>query len=155
MVQFMDSSWVIALIGFAAGAIISIILYRFMSSSDNQAHKLEQDLSALTKEYDNYKTEVSEHFNKTSKLVGDLTSNYVEVYKHLSSGAIELADIQTAELLITQQPQNDDSTELTDESVNSPNDSKFEQPKDYAPKEQGTEGTLSESFSTGAESKQN
>ena len=152
----MDATWLIVLLGFALGVLTGAVVYRLTRSDSAKANKLEQELIQLQHQHESYKKEVSNHFSKTSELVEDLTSDYVRVYKHLASGATNLANIPPSELLINQQQENSLATIVNEvEGAVEDQDSKppVEPPKDYAPKEEGSEGTLSESFSVGTESK--
>lgn len=154
----MDATWLIVLLGFALGILTGAVVYRLTQSNSAKANKLEQELIQLQRLHESYKEEVANHFSKTSELVEDLTSDYVKVYKHLASGATNLANIPPSELLINQQQENSLATivnEVEDAVDNQDQDSKppVEPPKDYAPKEEGAEGTLSESFSVGTGSK--
>lgn len=154
----MDATWLIVLLGFALGVLTGAVVYRLTQSNSAKANKLEQELIQLQRLHESYKEEVANHFSKTSELVEDLTSDYVKVYKHLASGATNLANIPPSELLINQQQENSLATivnEVEDAVDNQDQDSKppVEPPKDYAPKEEGAEGTLSESFSVGTGSK--
>lgn len=154
----MDATWLIVLLGFALGVLTGAVVYRLTRSNSAKANKLEQELIQLQRLHESYKEEVANHFSKTSELVEDLTSDYVKVYKHLASGATNLANIPPSELLINQQQENSLATivnEVEDAVDDQDQDSKppVEPPKDYAPKEEGAEGTLSESFSVGSGSK--
>lgn len=154
----MDATWLIVLLGFALGVLTGAVVYRLTQSNSAKANKLEQELIQLQRLHESYKEEVANHFSKTSELVEDLTSDYVKVYKHLASGATNLANIPPSELLINQQQENSLATivnEVEDAVDDQDQDSKppVEPPKDYAPKEEGAEGTLSESFSVGTGSK--
>ncbi len=154
----MDATWLIVLLGFALGVLTGAVVYRLTRSNSAKANKLEQELIQLQRLHESYKEEVANHFSKTSELVEDLTSDYVKVYKHLASGATNLANIPPSELLINQQQENSLAAivnEVEDAVDDQDQDSKppVEPPKDYAPKEEGAEGTLSESFSVGTGSK--
>ncbi len=154
----MDATWLIVLLGFAFGVLTGAVVYRLTRSNSAKANKLEQELIKLQRLHESYKEEVANHFSKTSELVEDLTSDYVKVYKHLASGATNLANIPPSELLINQQQENSLAAivnEVEDAVDDQDQDSKppVEPPKDYAPKEEGAEGTLSESFSVGTGSK--
>lgn len=52
-----------------------------------RARELEDRLIAAEDEMTRYRTQVSEHFAETSKLLHDLTLQYRNVYEHLADGA--------------------------------------------------------------------
>lgn len=145
----------VVLLAFAVGILTGLVIYRLIDSDDAKASKLEQDLAQSRQEHENYREEVAEHFSKTSELVENLTSDYVKIYKHLATGAAQLANIPPADIMINQYPESDLATIVNEieSAVNDQDESQIAPPKDYAPKEDGTEGTLSESFSAGAGSK--
>ena len=149
----------VVLLAFAVGVLTGLIVYRLIHSDDARASKLEQELAQSRQENETYREEVAEHFSKTSELVENLTADYVNVYKHLATGAAQLANIPPADLMIDQPPESALATIVNeiDHAVNDQdqNESQIEPPRDYAPKKDGTEGTLSESFSVGTGSKPN
>ena len=100
--QHIDSVWQISIIAMLAGALIGALAYRLLGPSIKQADKIQAELDAVRAELDNYKTSVSQHFNKTSELVNDLTRNYVRVHEHLADGAQTLGDGKTFTNLLEQ-----------------------------------------------------
>lgn len=88
------SVWQISFISLIAGAMIGALAYRLLSPSVKQASKIKADLDQTREELTSYKASVSQHFDKTSELVNDLTQNYVRVYQHLADGAQTLGDSQ-------------------------------------------------------------
>jgi len=148
-VDYFTIGWLTALVSFVLGAGIGILLYRVKFSDNRRTQQLQKELEAVTAEFERYKKSVTDHFNETSELVSDLTENYVKVYQHLSKSAAALGDVQITPQLSAKEsgPMITFMNEV-DEAANPPDDEQpFEPPKDYAPKEQETEGTLSESYS--------
>ena len=153
--DYFSVGWLIALVAFATGIGVGIIFYRFKYSDDARAQKLQEELEQVTQDFENYKIGVTDHFSKTSELVNNLTEDYVKVYKHLAEGAEGLTDVQITPQLNS--PQSSPMISLINEvevaAEASGDQSQVEPPKDYAPKEEESEGTLSESFSVGSQQK--
>jgi uncharacterized membrane-anchored protein YhcB (DUF1043 family) len=55
------------------------------------AVRLERELSEARADLERYRERVSQHFEKSSDLFRDLTSQYSSLYKHLAEGARDLA----------------------------------------------------------------
>jgi uncharacterized membrane-anchored protein YhcB (DUF1043 family) len=53
----------------------------------DRARDLEERLAIAEEDMGRYRTQVSEHFDETSRLLRDLTLQYRSVYEHLSDGA--------------------------------------------------------------------
>ena len=51
----------------------------------------EQSVDELREEFEEYRDEVTAHFEKTSELFMDMTERYRDVYTHLASGAQKLS----------------------------------------------------------------
>lgn len=100
--ELINSVWQLGVIALLAGAMIGILAYRLLSSSQKEADKIKGELDAARKELSEYKTSVNQHFDKTSELVNDLTQNYVKVYQHLAEGAQTLGDSRTFTNLLEQ-----------------------------------------------------
>ena len=100
--ELTNSVWQLGVIALLAGAMIGILAYRLLSSSEKEADKIKGELDAARKELSDYKTSVNQHFDKTSELVNDLTQNYVKVYQHLAEGAQTLGDSRTFTNLLEQ-----------------------------------------------------
>ena len=147
--DYFSAGWLLALTAFFVGAGVGFFVYKIMYSDDARSQKLQDELTQLTEEFEDYKQSVTEHFSKTSELVNNLTEDYVKVYKHLATSAETLTGLQ-----ITPQLNSPKSSPMVSfindvEEATDKEDS-IEPPKDYAPKEDTSEGTLSESYSVGA-----
>ena len=55
-------------------------------------------MATLEEEFESYKAQVSDHFDKTVELTNKLTKNYREVFEHVSTGA-KCFDLPTKQLL--------------------------------------------------------
>ena len=86
---------VVAVIAIAALAGLFIgwlITYLFVGRGPSKT-ELTGKLEAVEEEFETHKTNVDQHFAKTSELVNELTESYVKVYKHLSDGAEQLGGV--------------------------------------------------------------
>lgn len=84
---------VAAIIGFIIGALLVwIISYLSRKKEQDEDDATLQELQALQKEYDQYRTRVNEHFAKTADSIDGLTKSYQQVFDHLSHGAQDLMD---------------------------------------------------------------
>lgn len=125
---------IIASITFIAGCLVSLLLTRSFSASEQKTRGLETRLQDAEESLSNYQQEVTEHFSETAKLVNNLTQNYKDVHEHLAGSALKLANVDISRQLLSANP--GDDTELkVDEDA-------FQAPKDWAP----SEGTLSEDY---------
>jgi len=96
------------IIGAIAGLIIGLLVAAFgwkRKDSGNAA-----TVNDLQNELADYKGQVNEHFAKTSQLVGKLTDDYREVYRHLASGSAALCTVDDVDNRIGF----DDSIQLAD-----------------------------------------
>jgi len=80
-------SWLITLIGFAAGLIVGMVIYRQFRSDEAKVRMLEEQLDSLQREHEAYRDSVHSHFNNTAHLLSSLTESYRDVYKHIATGA--------------------------------------------------------------------
>ena len=82
--------WAIPLISFVVGIGLGIGIAYLALGSCRRSRELKAKLDALQKEFDGYRSQVAEHFLKTSQLVQKMTSSYRDVYKHLATGSQSL-----------------------------------------------------------------
>lgn len=147
----MEDMWLISIVALLVGAVIGFLMGRSGNASNRQAELAEQ-LENTTKELENYKEEVNDHFEKTAVLVNNLTNSYKEVHVHLATGANGLCKAGTIDLAIEPvihaklENQEDEPEESAEETTP-------EAPRDYAPKSPEDEGTLSETFGLKEETK--
>lgn len=71
----------------AIGICLGLTLGYFAFPAIRQARRLREELESLRREHETYKAGVSEHFQKTADLVGEMTKSYAAVYDHLAGGA--------------------------------------------------------------------
>lgn len=76
---------------FAAGFFAGGWWKRGRDEDRRMAVRLERELSEARADLERYRERVSQHFEKSSDLFRDLTSQYSSLYKHLSEGARDLA----------------------------------------------------------------
>ena len=149
--DYFSAGWLLALVAFFVGAGVGFFIYKIKYSDDARSEKLQEELTRVTEDFENYKQSVTEHFSKTSELVNNLTEDYVKVYKHLATSAETLTDVQITPQLNSPKssPMVAFINDVEDASGNIDKTDPIEPPKDYAPKEDTSEGTLSESYSVG------
>lgn len=97
-------------IGTIAGLILGLLIAAFgwkRKDSGNAA-----TVNQLQNDFDDYKSQVNNHFSKTSDLVGKLTDDYREVYRHLATGSAALCSVADSESRIGF----DDNIQLADKS---------------------------------------
>lgn len=122
------------------GAVIGYVIAAGVAPSGSGRRTLENRLKSTEQQLEDYKTEVTQHFERTADLVNNLTESYKDVHEHLAKGAAHLADPNLGQQFLTNADKawlpDESSDELVDESAN------IEPPKDWAPEK----GTLSEDF---------
>ena len=82
----LGSILLLLIIGTIVGAALSKILSKGPSTEE-----LQKKLNETQNKFDDYRDEVTDHFEQTSKLVNRMTESYRDVYEHLSKGAQSLA----------------------------------------------------------------
>ncbi|MGE4407690.1 YhcB family protein [Pseudomonas sp.] len=132
------ATWLLPIVGLIAGIAIGYLVAR--SSAPNRTQRQVDDLQ---ERFDTYQSEVVTHFNTTASLLRKLTNNYQDIQDHLSDGANRLAlDEQTRQRLLASL--HSEESNGARERLSSPTFT--EPPKDYAPKNDDTPGTLHENF---------
>ena len=132
--DLLNSIWFVAIVAFAAGTGLGLLLFNLLQSDDVKSRKLESQLQEVEHDFEIYKQTVTSHFNTTSELVHNLTEDYVKVYKHLSEGAEKLADPQQLTQHLGQQQPNALLSAMGDaEETAADKNAPVEPPKDYAP----------------------
>jgi hypothetical protein len=130
----------ITLIALIAGLAVGLLLNNRRGGSRANQQELENHLSELRQQQQDYQEEVTAHFNQTATLINQLTESYRNVHNHLAKGA----------QLLTQGDSQQAIRALPDDEGNYPEDSRPElnisPPLDYAPKTPDQQGVLSESF---------
>jgi uncharacterized membrane-anchored protein YhcB (DUF1043 family) len=126
---------IVASITFIVGCLLSVLLTRSLSSSEQKTRNLETRLQEAEDNLSSYQQDVTEHFAETAQLVNNLTQNYKDVHEHLAGSALKLANVDISRQLLSTNPSDGEAElNLSEEA--------FQPPKDWAP----SEGTLSESY---------
>ena len=105
-----------------------------------QQRQLEERLHAAQQAMQTYQHEVAKHFVETSSRISDLTLCYKELHEHLARGAANLASPDISRTLL------DAATHKLDSKPVILDESSLEPPRDWAPKNPGARGTLSEDY---------
>ncbi len=132
------ATWLLPIVGVIAGIVIGYLIARNSApnSTQRQVDELQERLAT-------YQSEVVTHFNTTASLLRKLTNSYQDMQNHLSEGADKLAlDEQTRQRLLA--ALHSEASHSHRERLSSP--AFTEPPKDYAPKDGDTPGTLNENF---------
>ena len=125
---------------FCVGGLFGVIISRTLIPPKLQ-RDLEQRLQESRRELDQYQQDVAQHFAETSQLVTNLTQSYKEVHDHLAKGAIQLTNSEISKKMLASS-----DTSFSTETREAIDEVPFEQPRDWAPKEPGQTGMLSEEF---------
>ncbi len=132
--------WTIGGTAFLTGLVVGILLYHFLTHQRATInHKAR--ITQLENELNSYKNKVTNHFSTSAHLINRMTENYRAIHEHLASSANELcADEKTRHRL--------NDALLASQVLERENASHAQpqQPKDYAPKSDSKEKTLSENF---------
>ncbi|WP_288130578.1 DUF1043 family protein [Microbulbifer sp.] len=127
----------VGVLGLALGALLAFLATRNRQNAVDRTQELELRLKEANTKLEDFQQQVNEHFDQTSQLVNNLTHSYREVHEYLANSAMRLSsqDIgrQMLEAGSGQLSENDDNLSVLP-------------PRDWAPKEPGTTGTLSEEF---------
>ena len=104
----MDLSWAwgIGLIGFAFGVACGVGIGYLTLCNSRRSQLLQEKCETLQREFDAYRSQVGQHFQRTSELVQKMTESYREVYEHLATGSQALCQspVTTPRLDIPDQP---------------------------------------------------
>ena len=73
-------------IGFGIGLLTAVIAMLIF----NKARSGSVSAAGVKQEYDDYRSQVEEHFEETSKKFQNMTEQYQDLYEHLSLGATSL-----------------------------------------------------------------
>ncbi len=149
-----SSVWIIGIVALAIGAVIGYLMGRSSASDTSQQDELKKQLEAAHLELNGYKEQVNGHFARTAELVNNLTESYKDVHQHLASSAQQLCKdgVAAQSLEAAMQPRlAEEETEadiptITDAVPNAQASNIPEPPRDYAPKKDDEEGTLSETY---------
>ena len=126
----------VGIVGLALGALLAFLATRSRQGID-RTQELELRLKEANTKLEDFQLEVNEHFDQTSQLVHNLTQSYREVHEYLANSAMRLSSQDIGRQMLEA-----GSGQLSD------NDEHLSvlPPRDWAPKEPGAKGTLSEDF---------
>lgn len=124
---------------FFLGALVGVIVTRFLLKNDSDSASLKKKLEELKADHVAYQDSVNQHFSRTADLIETLNHNYKEIQTHLMHGAEQLVSPE-----YQLESRMAESLEATDVAANG--DDEPQVPRDYAPKNPDQEGTLSEGF---------
>ncbi|TQV80212.1 DUF1043 family protein [Exilibacterium tricleocarpae] len=125
----------------SVGCVVGALLSRSLNPREKQNRDLEQRLQQAEQRLSGYQQEVTEHFAQTSQLVNSLTQSYREVHEYLASSALKLSNPDVSRQILEAgkgKLPSDNSTVIDKDN--------FEPPRDWAPKEPGSKGALSEDY---------
>jgi len=130
-----------ALAALITGAVIGAIGVKTMSPEQQRSRDMENRLAKAEAQLSDYQNQVSEHFADTSQLVNDLTQSYQNVHEYLANSALKLANPDLSRQLLeagdgTLKPA--DTQQIETEAA--------APARDWAPREPGQKGQLSEDF---------
>jgi len=133
--------WLLPAIALLVGVAIGFLAARLLPNA--APSRTQRQLDEMQQRFDSYQSEVVTHFNTTASLVKKLTQSYQDVQEHLSHGANRLAaDELTRQRLLA--ALSTEESKAPRERLTPPKSN--EAPKDYAPKEPDSPGTLDETF---------
>ena len=133
--------WLVGIGGLALGVVLGVVFANRLGGSPTRIKELESQVKALEERHEQYKGDVSEHFDVTAELVQQMTQSYRDVYQHLAMGAQDLCSTEVANKLLPvggdavfEKPDHQEPTGISP-------------PKDYAAKQRPDQkGALSEEF---------
>lgn len=134
---------IIALATLVLGALIGAGLTKGLSPQEKQNRSLETRLQNAENQLKEYQQEVSAHFAETSQLVNTLTQSYRDVHEHLASSALKLTNPDISRQLIEA---GDGKLLTSSKKPSTESEATSEAPRDWAPKNPGAKGQLSEDF---------
>lgn len=87
-------NWGIGIITFAFGLGIGFAAAYALIPRGQRIRELEQELAAARAVLEDYRGQVSRHFQKTAELFEDMTDRYRAVYRHMAQSAQTLCEEQ-------------------------------------------------------------
>ncbi len=134
--------WTVGGVAFLTGLVMGVVLYHLLADGHSEKNSRAR-IAELEAELKNYQNKVADHFSTTAHLVNHLTETYRDVHEHLATSAGELCADELTRSRLNDALLSSQAISRTPPAT----PALAEQPKDYAPKEGDTEGTLSENFS--------
>lgn len=77
-------------LAFALGAVVGALVMYLLRHRFNDTQALRRRLGEIQSELDSYRTQVDEHFERTSDLFQEVTQKYRDLHDHLAQGATGL-----------------------------------------------------------------
>ncbi|PKM30560.1 MAG: DUF1043 domain-containing protein [Gammaproteobacteria bacterium HGW-Gammaproteobacteria-11] len=138
-----ENLWIAVAVALALGVVVGVVLTQIARrvSGGQISGSTQAQLENLQLRFEEYQQEVSSHFKTTANLVSRLNRSYQDIQQHLTQGAMDLSpDEMTRQqlLAVLEQDNRPSSGEPAFDSL--------EPPRDYAPKNEDTPGTLSEGY---------
>jgi len=126
----------VGVFGLALGALLAFLATRNRQNSD-RTQELELRLKEANTKLEDFQLQVNEHFDQTAQLVHNLTQSYKDVHEYLANSAMRLSSQDIGRQMLEA-----GSGQLSDNDENL----SVLPPRDWAPKEPGAKGTLSEDY---------
>lgn len=127
----------VGILGLALGALLAFLATRNRAGAD-RTQELELRLRDANRKLEDFQLQVNEHFDQTSQLVHNLTESYREVHEYLANSAMRLSSQDIGRQMLEA---GSGKLSENDEALQS-----VEPPRDWAPKEPGAKGALSEDY---------
>ncbi|WP_078085714.1 YhcB family protein [Microbulbifer mangrovi] len=126
----------VGVFGLALGALLAFLATRSRQNID-RTQELELRLKEANTKLEDFQLQVNEHFDQTAQLVHNLTQSYKDVHEYLANSAMRLSSQDIGRQMLEA-----GSGQLSDNDENL----SVLPPRDWAPKEPGAKGTLSEDY---------
>ena len=115
--------------GLVFGCLLAYSLLKRKNSPDEQA------TIAIKEEFEEYKDKVDDHFNKTSEMFKDVTTQYKNLYDHMAVGAIELSKGDTINMPRLEMQDSQEAETVLDDIDNTPIQPSSDSADDTPPQE--------------------
>ncbi|MDO3378705.1 YhcB family protein [Geoalkalibacter halelectricus] len=91
--------WIVLVVVLVIGVgALAFFLGRLAESRSEKVKAMEQELAERKKELEEYRADVTRHFDRTGELFATLTGSYRDLYHHLAHGCEKLAEIPAKKL---------------------------------------------------------
>ena len=91
--------WILLVVVIVIGVgVTAFFLGRWAEGRSGRVKAMEVELEARKKELEEYRAEVTRHFDRTGTLFATLTGSYRDLYHHLAQGCEKLAEIPSEKL---------------------------------------------------------
>ncbi|WP_250657318.1 YhcB family protein [Alkalimarinus coralli] len=142
----METFLSIGIIAFLSGALVGALIYRLVVNDGGRSKRVERQMDELQQKHTRYQAQVSDHFVQTAQLINRLNEDYREIHNHLARGATELCSEDNANNLLQLSTENTKDSSEENGKLEEIEEIYAEPPRDYAPKTNEEQGTLSEEF---------